>query len=114
VASIHNDPLPRTTLVSKELAATNPSTSPRCSTRAALPEGRPIPLTEIVYGSDEWKRLYRGRSAVEREFGRLKNEYALTPLRELGIGHVRIHADLTLLARLGQAPVRVRAVPLAG
>jgi hypothetical protein len=27
--------------------------------------------------SDEWRRLYRGRSAVEREFGRLKHQYAL-------------------------------------
>jgi hypothetical protein len=45
---------------------------------------RPIPLTAIPYGSDEWKRLYRGRAAVEREFGRLKNEYALAPLRVRG------------------------------
>jgi hypothetical protein len=29
---------------------------------------------------DEWKRLYRGRSAVEREFGRLKHHYALAML----------------------------------
>lgn len=31
--------------------------------------------------SDEWKRLYRGRSAVEREFGRLNHHYALAMLR---------------------------------
>jgi hypothetical protein len=32
-----------------------------------------------------WHELYRGRAAVEREFGRLKNEYALArlPVREL-------------------------------
>jgi hypothetical protein len=40
-----------------------------------LRKGRPIPMTAIPDGSDEWKRLYRGRAAVEREFGRLKNEY---------------------------------------
>ena len=28
-----------------------------------------------------WKGLYRGRASVEREFGRLKNEWALAPLR---------------------------------
>ena len=28
-----------------------------------------------------WKGLYRGRASVEREFGRLKNEWGLTPLR---------------------------------
>jgi hypothetical protein len=78
-----------------------------------LRKGRAIPLTAIPYGSDEWKRLYRGRSAVEREFGRLKNEYGLTPLRTRGLDRVRIHADLTMLARLGQALARARAVPLA-
>lgn len=35
--------------------------------------------------SDEWKRLHRGRSAVEREFRRLKHHYALGMLRVRGI-----------------------------
>jgi hypothetical protein len=78
-----------------------------------LRKGRPIPLTPIPYGTDEWKRLYRGHSAVEREFGRLKNEYALTPLRTRGIDRVRIHASLVMLARLGQALARLRALSLA-
>ena len=60
-----------------------------------------------------WRDLYRGRAAVEREFGRLKNEYGLTPLRLRGIERVRLHADLTMLARLSQALARARAVPLA-
>jgi hypothetical protein len=30
--------------------------------------------------SDEWKWLYRGLSAVEREFGSLKHHYALAML----------------------------------
>jgi hypothetical protein len=51
--------------------------------------------------------------AVEREFGRLKNEYALTPLRTRGLARVRQHADLAMIARLGQALARARAVPLA-
>ena len=57
--------------------------------------------------------LYRGRSAVEREFGRLKNEYGLAPLRLGGLERVALHADLTMLARLSQALARTRAVPLA-
>jgi hypothetical protein len=64
-------------------------------------------------GREEWKRLYRRRSAVEREFGRLKNENGLTPFRTRGLARGRQHADLVMIARLGQALVRARAVPLA-
>lgn len=84
-----------------------------CVPIVALRKGRPIPLTPIPYGSDEWKRLYRGRAAVEREFGRLKHDYGLAPLRVRGLERVQLHADLTMLARLGQALLRARAVPLA-
>jgi hypothetical protein len=38
-----------------------------------------------------------GRTAVEREFGRLKNERALSP-RVREIEGVQLHADLTILA----------------
>jgi len=57
--------------------------------------------------------LYRGRAAVEREFGRLKHEYGLAPLRVRGLERVQLHADLTMLARLSQALARARAVPIA-
>jgi IS5 family transposase len=60
-----------------------------------------------------WRELYRGRAAVEREFGRLKNEYGLAPLRVRGLERVQLHADLVMLARLSQALSRARAVPLA-
>ena len=50
---------------------------------------------------------------MEREFGRLKNEFALTPLRTRGLERVRLHADLVLISRLGQALSRARALPLA-
>ena len=56
---------------------------------------------------------YRSRGAVEREFGRLKNEWALAPLRVRGIERVRLHADLTILAKLACALARSRMVPLA-
>jgi hypothetical protein len=71
------------------------------------------PLSTIPHGSDEWKRLYRGRSAVEREFGRLKHHYALAMLRVRGIERVRLHADLTILGRLALELASARAVPLA-
>ena len=57
--------------------------------------------------------LHRGRSAVEREFGRLKHEYGLTPLRVRGIERVALHADLTMLVRLAPALSRPCTVPLA-
>jgi hypothetical protein len=60
-----------------------------------------------------YRKLYRGRSAVEREFGRLKHDWALAPLRVRGLDRVRLHADLTILAKLACALSRARAVPLA-
>jgi len=56
-----------------------------------------------------WKGLYRRRSAVEREFGRLKHEWALLPLRVRGIDRVRLHADLTILAKLATTLERARS-----
>jgi hypothetical protein len=63
--------------------------------------------------SERFRSLYRGRGAVEREFGRLKNDYGLLPLRVRGLERVQLHADLVMLARLGQALGRVRTVALA-
>ena len=60
-----------------------------------------------------WRKLYKGRASVEREFGRLKNECALAPLRVRRIERVRLHADLTILAKLSCALARAQAVPLA-
>jgi len=55
-----------------------------------------------------WKAAYRKRAAVEREFGRLKNEWGLKPLRVRGLERVRLHADLTILTRLACALSRAR------
>ncbi len=61
-----------------------------------------------------WRKLYKGRASVEREFGRLKHEWALAPLRVRGLDRVALHADLTILAKLACALSRQRAVvPLA-
>lgn len=54
----------------------------------------------IPRDSKRSRTLYRSRAAVEREFGRLKNEWAMAPLRVRRIGRVRLHVDLTVLAKL--------------
>jgi hypothetical protein len=61
------------------------------------------------------RALYASRGSVEREFGRLKHEWSLLPLRVRGLERVRLHADLTILAKLAcrLAQERARAVPLA-
>jgi len=50
--------------------------------------------------SERSRKLYRSRGAVEREFGRLKHEWAMLPLRVRRIERVRLHVDLTVLAKL--------------
>jgi hypothetical protein len=50
---------------------------------------------------------------VERAFGRLKNEWALAPLRVRRIERVRLHADLTILSQLSSALSRERALAVA-
>ena len=89
----------------------------RCPTSECSPKSvwvnasRLHPLTPCE--TKRWRDLYKGRAAVEREFGRLKHEYGLAPLRVRGLARVQLHADLTMLARLSQALARARAVPLA-
>jgi len=61
-----------------------------------------------------WKAAYRKRAAVEREFGRLKNQWGLKPLRCRGLDRVRLHADLTILTKLACALSRARAALTAG
>jgi IS5 family transposase len=63
--------------------------------------------------TERFKSLYRGRASVERAFGDLKNNYGLAPLRVRGLERVSLHADLVMLARLSQALLRAREMPLA-
>jgi transposase len=81
------------------------------ATSARLTRNRLHPL--IPRETLRSRGLYKKRGAVEREFGRLKNEWALAPLRVRGMGRVRLHADLTILAKLSCALARARALPLA-
>ena len=67
----------------------------------------------VPRGTERWLALYEGRAAVEREFGNLKDGWALTPLRVRRIFRVRLHADMTILAWLAFALAAARAVPLA-
>jgi Transposase DDE domain len=73
--------------------------------------GRMFP--HIARHTERFRNLYRGRAAVEREFGRLKHEYGLGPLRVRGLERVQLHADLVMLARLALARHRAEALPLA-
>jgi hypothetical protein len=89
-------------------AALPASASPR---RSGSRADRLHPL--IPRETPRFAALYRRRASVEREFGRLKHEWALAPLRVRGLDRVRLHADLTILAKLACALSRARAVPLA-
>jgi IS5 family transposase len=62
----------------------------------------------IPHGTAKWKALYRQRTAVEREFGRLKHEWGMLPLRVRRIERVRLHVDLTMLACLASALLAAR------
>jgi len=88
----------------------------RCPTGDCSPASRWIKADRlhplVPRESKRWKSLYRGRGSVEREFGRLKNEWALLPLRVRGIERVRLHADLTILAKLASALAKTRTGPL--
>ena len=66
----------------------------------------------IPYKGERWKKLYRRRSAVEREVGRLKNDFGLLPLRVRGIERVRVHVALAVIARLATALASMRATRL--
>jgi transposase len=80
-----------------------------CAAVIPLRKGQKERDVRIPRGTDEWRSLYRRRSAVEREFGRLKHSYGLAFLRVRGIERVRLHADLTMLGRLALALNRARA-----
>lgn len=90
----------------------------RCPTGRCLPTASMwVPAsrlhTLVPRTTDRWSALYRQRGAVERGFGRLKNEWGMLPLRVRGVDRVALHVDLTILAQLATALVKARALPLA-
>lgn len=64
--------------------------------------------TLVPRTTDRWLKLKRGRASVEREFGRLKDYYGLRTIRVRGIEKVRLHADLSILAKLAHGLARRR------
>ncbi len=56
--------------------------------------------------TDRFKTLYHQRGAVEREFGVLKHQWAMLPLRMRRLPRVRLHVNLTILSQLADALVR--------
>ena len=74
----------------------------RCPTGECSPASRWIKADRlhplIPRESLRWRKLYSGRAVVERQFGRLKNEWALLPLRIRRLDRVALHTDLTMLA----------------
>lgn len=88
----------------------------RCPTGACSPASTWLKAdrlhTLVPRSTKRWGDLYRKRGAVEREFGRLKHEGGMLPLRVRRIERVRLHVDLTILAKLAVALARARAVPL--
>jgi hypothetical protein len=68
----------------------------------------------IPRDSKRYKDLYKRRTVIEREFGNLKENWSLVPLRVRGIDCVRLHVDLTIFVRLACALVGVRHTSLTG
>lgn len=85
----------------------------RCPTGACSPASTWLKAdrlhTLVPRSTTRWGDIYRRRGAVEREFGRLKHEWAMLPLRVRRIERVRLHVDLTVLTRLAVALDRLRA-----
>ncbi|NLT07177.1 MAG: transposase [Solirubrobacterales bacterium] len=89
----------------------------RCPTGECKPASTWIKASRlhplIPRETKRWKQMYRKRAAVEREFGRLKHDWALLPLRVRGVERVRLHADLAILAKLSCTLERARAATRA-
>ncbi|MGH3721528.1 MAG: hypothetical protein ACRDRI_22315 [Pseudonocardiaceae bacterium] len=84
----------------------------RMRSPVGVDQGRPATHPH-PHPTGRWKAIYRTRGAVEREFGVLKHEWAMLPLRARRLPRVRLHVNLTILARLASALIKARAVPLA-
>ena len=84
----------------------------RCPTGECEPKVKRIKASRInsliPRSTERWKKLYRGRSAIEREFGHLKTQWALLPLKVRTLERVKLHVDLTILARLSCALARAK------
>jgi hypothetical protein len=105
----HPVPMNRDARARRHARASALSPGPR---RAAVPPPNAGLFPLIPRDTPRWRKLYNCRGAVEREFGRLKNDWALSPLSVRGLDRIRLQADLTILAKLACALSRARIVPL--
>jgi hypothetical protein len=69
----------------------------RCRTGECTPASRWVKANRLhpLFPRERprFKNFYHQRGAVEREFGRLEQDWALAPLRVRGLERVRLHAD---------------------
>lgn len=93
------------------------ATNWRCPTGGCKPASRWIkadpahPL--ILRETPRFTALYPRRAAVERGFGRLNNEWALSPPRVRGRDRLRLHARPNDPRQAGRGVARARAALLA-
>lgn len=57
----------------------------------------------VPRSTNGFREFYRQRGAAEREFGVLKHQWGLLPLRVRRLARVRVHVDLTVLGHLAAA-----------
>jgi hypothetical protein len=62
----------------------------------------------VPRSTDRYHRLYDQRGAVEREFGRLKNEYGTRQMHTRGFSRVQVHVDWSILTCLALALAKAR------
>lgn len=84
-----------------------PQGAPDCASRWIKPDRL---HTLIPRESKGWKERYAKRGAVERTFGWLKDHGGLLPLRVRGLDRVRLHIDLTMLAKLARSLLATRTL----
>ena len=84
----------------------------RVQARVRVDQGRPAAPADPARDAALEGPLPRPRVG-RAGFGRLKNEWALAPLRVRRIERVRLHADLTILSQLSCALNQERTVALA-
>ena len=89
----------------------------RCPTGECKPASRWVKADRlhplVPRETPRGRKLYKGRRSVEQGFGRLKQDWALAPLRVRALERVQLHADLTILAKLSSALAARRRVALA-
>jgi hypothetical protein len=62
----------------------------------------------ISYGTEEWKKYYNMRSAIERVNSRLKEELNLKALKVRGLKSARVHVSISLIALISISYVSLK------